>query len=1119
MSIGTLPHTLIRASAGTGKTFALSNRYLSLLCGGAKIDEVLATTFTRKAAAQILDRVLFRLAEAALDDARCAALAAQLEVAALDRPRALALLAELLSHLDRLQVMTLDSFFAQVASRFALELGLPAGWAIADELQDGVVRHEAIEAMLAAGGEGTIVRLLQLMTQGEARRSVTELIESTVTQLYSLFCQSGDPAWRKLPHPTPLGDERLADLIEQLRATPLPEDKRFAKAREKELELALASDWDSLAAGGLIGKVLSGENAYYKKPIPADAIAIYVKLIEHIRAVQLLRLARQTEATADMLKLFDQEYRQLKRRRRLARFDDVTSAVANDNALDSAGGLAWRLEADVRHLLLDEFQDTSLTQWQAIRPLARRACQSGPAAGSLFAVGDVKQAIYGWRGGIAEIFDTLTQELPALKQSDLNQSYRSAPQIMETVNRAFSPAMHQNHGNLEDLEAPVAAWCGNMPEQTTAKNELAGYAVLLAGPEPTKPTGVESTDDGEDANLATLRFAAQKIADLRTHLAGRTIGVLVRTNQTVARMIHELRKLHVDASEEGGNPLTDSAAVGVVLSLLRLADHPGDSVSAYHVAHSPLGPVVGLSDDRDMVAVCRLAREVRRDLLSDGYGTVIGRLGQSLAASCDPREMHRLRQLIELANDYDRDATLRADAFVKVVEETRRQQAVSASVRVMTVHQAKGLEFDAVVLPNLDFKMLGQPRPYVAGRARAGEPVDRVCLYRSKAIQSLLPPEFQELFTKNTQLAVDEALSLLYVMLTRARQGLYMIVKPDKADKISLHKTFAGLLRASLAPGQIATPGSTLYQCGEEKWWEESIPHAPREESITRSVMDTMGTVGVQALACVSEISQKAVLQPVTIQFAPSTGPARRAAESDSPSRLEGGPQRTAESLLRTEGAAARCRGQLIHAWFEQVQWLDEVAHNERLSDDTLTRIARRLAVEGGRDGWPEIEAELKSHLARFRNMLAKTEIKAALSRSAYQAPNVSGMALATGALFHERCQLPSDVTAELKQGDLDLSLRRESRIAARRDGRLIGGQADRIVIMSRHGRRLAAEVIDLKTDQLDANDPAAIAAKVDFYRPQLAAYCDAVAQMYRLDPKCVCARLLFVEPGVVAEV
>ena len=69
----------------------------------------------------------------------------------------------------------------------------------------------------------------------------------------------------------------------------------------------------------------------------------------------------------------------------------------------------------------------------------------------------------------------------------------------------------------------------------------------------------------------------------------------MRKNDSVARLIYELRQLDVPASEEGGNPLTDSAAVNVVLSALRLADHPGDTVARFHLANSPLGPALGCS--------------------------------------------------------------------------------------------------------------------------------------------------------------------------------------------------------------------------------------------------------------------------------------------------------------------------------------------------------------------------------------------------------------------------------------------------------------------------------------------------------------------------------------------
>jgi len=1074
----TTQNVLIRASAGTGKTFALSNRYLALLCRGAKVDEVLATTFTRKAAAQILDRVLWRLSEAALGDAKCAELAEQIEVPELNRPRALQLTVDLLRKLDRLQVMTLDSFFAQVGSRFALELGLPAGWSIADELQDAAVRHEAMEEMLATGGNGPIERLLKLMAKGEARRSVAQMIQDTVRQLYDVYRESGPEAWHRLPHPTPLSAEEVQETIEALSTAPLPDHARASEARDKELESANNEDWEALVRAGMIAKVIGGDPTYSKKSIPPARVALYQKLIAHVRAILLLKLAHQTEATADMLGRFDQEYRQLKRRDRLARFEDITEAVADAAAMTAEGGLAWRMEANVRHLLLDEFQDTSLTQWQAIQPLAKRVAQPGPDGGSLFSVGDVKQAIYGWRGGVAEIFDTLTDQMPGLALKTLDTSYRSAQPIIDTVNRAFGPAMHQRHGNLGDLESAVAAWCGRVRIHTTARNDLPGYASLLTAP--------AAEENGDKAEVVTLRYAAAKIAELKPQLGARTIGVLVRRNETVARMIHELRKRGVDASEEGGNPLTDSAAVMTLLSLMRLTDHPGDSIAAYHVARSPLGPVVGLADCRDMGAVCALARKVREELLADGYGAAIGRLSATLAASCDARELHRLRQLTQLASDYDRRATLRTIDFVTYVEKTRRQQAVAALVRVMTIHQAKGLEFDAVVLPDLDYPLTGQSPAYVAGRPKAGEPIDRVCLYRSREIRELLPPEFQALFEQNTQQEMDEALSLLYVMLTRAEQALYMIVQPDDEDKqkVSLRKEFAGLLRAALTEPEPAAAESVLYECGDREWYATPVPGVPAEAGAAPRTPEQ--------------------LPPLTIKLAAPAAAARRAAAADSPSKLEGGPRRTAESELRTEGAGARCRGQLMHAWFEQVAWLDNPGDDGALSDAMLTEIARRLAVQGGA-GWREVESGLESLLAKFRKMLARPEVKGALSRSAHER-------------FAQR-YVPREVVAELEQGELELTLKRELRIAARHEGRLLRGQADRVVLLSRGGLRLAAEVIDFKTDRFDAEDLAALSAKVEFYRPQIAAYCDAVSQMFRLERKRVFARLLFVEQGVVAEV
>ncbi len=142
------PHVVIRASAGTGKTFQLSNRFLGLAAAGFPPDHILATTFARKAAGEILERVLTRLAEAADSDACLTELTGHLQCTSFSHDACVALLRNLINHLHRLQIGTLDSFFVQMAGSFSLELGLPLGWRIIESLEDHRLRADAIQASL-----------------------------------------------------------------------------------------------------------------------------------------------------------------------------------------------------------------------------------------------------------------------------------------------------------------------------------------------------------------------------------------------------------------------------------------------------------------------------------------------------------------------------------------------------------------------------------------------------------------------------------------------------------------------------------------------------------------------------------------------------------------------------------------------------------------------------------------------------------------------------------------------------------------------------------------------------------------------------------------------------------
>ena len=287
------PNVVIRASAGTGKTFQLSNRFLALAVADEPFDAILATTFTRKAAGEILDRVLLRLAEAALDDDKRTELG-RFVGRELDRPRCLAILQAMLRQLHRLRVSTLDSFFIQIARSFSLELGLPPGWQIVDEIVDRRLQAEAIRAVLENQSTHDTLRLMNLLGKGEVSRSVSRQISELVEGLYAIYAESPPEAWDALPRPKPLSPEQLRAALADLAEAPLPGDKRFAKARDTDLERFRSEQWEDFLGGGLAKPVVNGEPTYYSKPIPPDVVAIYETLIGHARAVILGMIANQT---------------------------------------------------------------------------------------------------------------------------------------------------------------------------------------------------------------------------------------------------------------------------------------------------------------------------------------------------------------------------------------------------------------------------------------------------------------------------------------------------------------------------------------------------------------------------------------------------------------------------------------------------------------------------------------------------------------------------------------------------------------------------------------------------------------------------------------------------------
>lgn len=1052
------PHLVIRASAGTGKTFQLSNRFLGLVAAGEPLDSILATTFTRKAAGEILDRVLTRLAEAALDERKREALAQHVDDG-LTQARCQRLLREMVRHLHRLRVGTLDSFFIQVARSFSLELGLPPAWQIIDEVTDRRMRAEAIRTVLREESTMDVVALMSLLTKGEATRSVSEQIAYLVNDLYSVFVEAPAEAWQRLARHKELAPEELQQALDTLAAVPVPQAGRLDKARQQNLADASLGDWLTFLEKGLAAKILDGTETFYSKPIPDDLVAAYRPLLAHAKAVLVGRIASQTDATHRLLAHFDEAYQRLKMAQRALRFEDITRKLGGRWVAERLQEVVFRLDAHLSHLLLDEFQDTSPLQWRVLRPFARTVVD-GLQRRSFFCVGDVKQAIYGWRGGVAEIFEAISDDLPQIQPGTLNQSFRSSQVVIDTVNQVFQGLTKNTV--LQQHSTAAAQWAARFEAHSTARKELAGHCRLIVAPH---------ASEGEDQGTRTLQHAADLVKELHAEAPGRSIGVLVRRNVAVARLIFELRHRDIEASEEGGNPLTDSPAVQLVLSLLALADHPGDTVARYHVALSPLGEAIGLTAFDDDAAAWRLSHQLRQRLMIDGYGPTLYDWVKRLAPLCDRRDLNRLMQLVELAYGYQASATTRADDFLALVRQQKVEDPSSSPVRVMTVHQSKGLQFDIVVLPELDVRLVGQPPQIAIGRPRPTDDIECVCRYVPKNLRPLFPEQFSALFEAHERQVVEESLCVLYVALTRAVHALHMVVAPSRPTEKTIPSTSAGLLRVALADGQKALPGEILFEQGQADW-PSSFP--------LRERVEVKGT------------DESRFHSDSPLRLAPTPTRVCRGLERRSPSQLEGGRQVSLVQRLHLGSSRALDRGSLMHLWFEQVEWLD----GKRFDLGKLQELGESVILAG---------LERSSLLEAFEQALARPAIRALLTRATYQQP----------------AQTAADGAVHLRPGLAQPRWKvwRERPFALREGDTILQGKIDRLVVLYDGDRPVAADLVDYKTDRVSAEEPKGIEARVAHYRPQLLAYQRAVARLLGLDLADVSARLAFVEAGVVRAV
>lgn len=830
------------ANAGTGKTRVLVDRVLCLLLQGESPASILGLTFTRAAAAEMQERIQQKLVSwAGADDATLDTSLHHLGLEPTNtlRQKARALLLESLNGQDTFQISTLDAFCQKLISRFPVEAGLYGKITLLDDRQTAQLIEEARQEMysLAETGEnaalnGVFERLAVRLGDGAIQEAMKQLKD----KLHELFA-----LWSM-----PDGQSRYdAGLKQLLEVTDAPEAakswiafagvqvgpflERLSTSNSKKLQAFAASlsqllpedgsqqvmfdAYQSLllnASGLPDGNMLKAKNFLAENPD-----------IERLIRQEQMRLSEQLqyrqrwmvyEISRDIATLGQQwlaTYQQLKERRNLCDYQDILLYAIG--LLQREGFCAWvisKLDQQLRHILLDEAQDTSPLQWQLLRILTEELfqpdfMQENPR--TLFVVGDDKQSIYRFQGAdVASFYRHRDYYQHWFEQIDqpliiapLTTSFRSATPILKFVDALTNlPAMHQalvpqmHHSARPEACGRVECWpLEPKPEE----------------PELLPPWELESPQYASDTNIDRC---AQRIAEeIRAWLdSGRMIGerstpvtpgdilILVQTRNKLVPALNEALRAHsIPVAGLDRLKLHEHPAVKDVQMLMQWSLLQSDDLALASILK---GPLFGWDDQTLFdLAYPRGDHTLWEMLLQSSYHSVCEQL-TTLAANarqlssadwlCYLFEQMGLQKKMRewFGGEADDICTeLRKQAFecasmqgehlqhflhwLEQMENSlkRVMEQSQDAVRIMTVHASKGLEAPIVILPDTTRKITLKER--ILWREYEEYPLALV-----KPQGKEKPALLDTLNARQKEAETAENYRLFYVAATRARDEL-----------------------------------------------------------------------------------------------------------------------------------------------------------------------------------------------------------------------------------------------------------------------------------------------------------------------------------------------------------
>lgn len=825
----------VKASAGSGKTYALTERFLNLLgpavpeLSSAQAQdyawhEILAVTFTNKAASEMKERILGALKSRALE------LSAHPATDQWRPEHARQWLEHIIRRYSRLNVRTIDSLLFQMARLGALDLGLKPDFSPAfdnDEFLAPLFDSLLLRAQSGQEPERSLVDQAaeQLLYVGGAKGFLPQQrFETLLKDAFDFLLQVRgalvvEPApfnerLQELTQEVVRAAQALETLIEQSGVAGKKPFRSFL-VKLRTLHPYIYTPSDTFAhKPDIFECVLKGDKGKVTEQLERAYLVFQAAYINYAAQRKILKQAAELAPFFALADIVRDELDIIQTRQGQVLNARIARYVQALFALEFGAPMAFcRFGSRMRHMLIDEFQDTSREQWEAMASLVSESISQG---GALFYVGDVKQAIYGWRGGEARLFDA-APSWPnieplvhgRLQRRTLPNNWRSSRNIVEFNNEVFTRLAEQAQDMAaamlpkdapgegvrllaDEIENAYADAAQKLPERTLEKDP--GLVKLYA------VTGEKNDDLNERIHEQLKTLLLDELLQRRSP---GEIAFLVRTNTQAAMVSEWCIDWGVPVVTENSLLLAEHPLIKQIIALLTSLDYPLNHLAFWEAVS---GEELFLSAfDLDIAAMHDWLASTNEPLpvafqrafpqVWDGVFEPLRRLAEHASPYdivCDivsrfrimerrPDEAVYIRRFMETVYAAESQGALSLSGFLLFWEENADKQNVPMpqhldAVRIMTIHKSKGLEFPVVVVPFHDFTWTPSSRFVAPGTDALGDEFSRMTAPLGERFVTSLSKELGAHFYEQAAPMLLEQLNLLYVAWTRPVEELHCIL-------------------------------------------------------------------------------------------------------------------------------------------------------------------------------------------------------------------------------------------------------------------------------------------------------------------------------------------------------